>query len=370
MAQKIGRNEPCPCGSGKKYKKCCLDTEPLALAPKGGRSASMVSSTFRRDAPAVPITAYTIAKITEDPSRFDDPELARSVASHIRDAWTRAKVRDMDTTAIERQLSDYGVDHSRDRFLALASRTTSAWSVSEVWLEEDEVTCRGNQNEDFLGFAACELWKRWIADRPSVEMLCDWMQDGYDRVQAKDPTGACDLWWKVWSVLLPRFDRSMTTMHSVEPVFSGMQSVFNWSQDFENELLNAAIDDTCYAEIGVTYCGQWLRQFTGESETTQINIRRTLAELAFRLGDSKRGEAMLNEVIERWPRNAWGYVALADAHSHTFRGASSLPMNLRRAEEVLKAGLAAVGKKHKDRDVLEDRLRELHERGSSAEAET
>jgi SEC-C motif-containing protein len=21
---KTGRNEPCPCGSGKKYKKCCL----------------------------------------------------------------------------------------------------------------------------------------------------------------------------------------------------------------------------------------------------------------------------------------------------------------------------------------------------------
>jgi preprotein translocase subunit SecA len=22
-AAKIGRNDPCPCGSGKKYKKCC-----------------------------------------------------------------------------------------------------------------------------------------------------------------------------------------------------------------------------------------------------------------------------------------------------------------------------------------------------------
>jgi len=21
---KVGRNDPCPCGSGKKYKKCCL----------------------------------------------------------------------------------------------------------------------------------------------------------------------------------------------------------------------------------------------------------------------------------------------------------------------------------------------------------
>ncbi len=23
--KKVGRNEPCPCGSGKKYKKCCGD---------------------------------------------------------------------------------------------------------------------------------------------------------------------------------------------------------------------------------------------------------------------------------------------------------------------------------------------------------
>ncbi len=23
-SQKVGRNEPCPCGSKKKYKKCCI----------------------------------------------------------------------------------------------------------------------------------------------------------------------------------------------------------------------------------------------------------------------------------------------------------------------------------------------------------
>lgn len=28
----VGRNEPCPCGSGKKYKKCCLGKEPARLA--------------------------------------------------------------------------------------------------------------------------------------------------------------------------------------------------------------------------------------------------------------------------------------------------------------------------------------------------
>jgi len=35
---KIGRNAPCPCGSGKKYKKCCL-------MPKAGKEQKYDSST-------------------------------------------------------------------------------------------------------------------------------------------------------------------------------------------------------------------------------------------------------------------------------------------------------------------------------------
>jgi uncharacterized protein YecA (UPF0149 family) len=26
-SKNIGRNDPCPCGSGKKYKKCCLNKD-------------------------------------------------------------------------------------------------------------------------------------------------------------------------------------------------------------------------------------------------------------------------------------------------------------------------------------------------------
>lgn len=28
--RRVGRNEPCPCGSGKKYKRCCIDSETRA----------------------------------------------------------------------------------------------------------------------------------------------------------------------------------------------------------------------------------------------------------------------------------------------------------------------------------------------------
>jgi hypothetical protein len=39
MTDKVGRNDPCPCGSGKKYKKCCMlssqqeETQPR-LSPR------------------------------------------------------------------------------------------------------------------------------------------------------------------------------------------------------------------------------------------------------------------------------------------------------------------------------------------------
>ena len=35
MENKVGRNDPCPCGSGKKYKQCCMGKErPRGSAPK------------------------------------------------------------------------------------------------------------------------------------------------------------------------------------------------------------------------------------------------------------------------------------------------------------------------------------------------
>ena len=41
---KTGRNEPCPCGSGLKYKRCCLPREAPAPAP--AQAAGPASQTF------------------------------------------------------------------------------------------------------------------------------------------------------------------------------------------------------------------------------------------------------------------------------------------------------------------------------------
>lgn len=47
MSDKPGRNDPCPCGSGKKYKSCCLGKAPsLKLKHK----VSVISGT-KKEAP-------------------------------------------------------------------------------------------------------------------------------------------------------------------------------------------------------------------------------------------------------------------------------------------------------------------------------
>jgi len=37
---KIGRNDPCPCGSGKKYKQCCLASDQNAAAARAAAQAA------------------------------------------------------------------------------------------------------------------------------------------------------------------------------------------------------------------------------------------------------------------------------------------------------------------------------------------
>lgn len=44
MPAKTGRNDPCPCGSGKKYKHCCLEKDQAAEHAKFARAAAAAAA--------------------------------------------------------------------------------------------------------------------------------------------------------------------------------------------------------------------------------------------------------------------------------------------------------------------------------------
>ncbi len=385
---KVGRNERCPCGSGKKYKKCCqrmqeearaaeatdaaggCDAPPdtptasaddMGAAVVAGRASGRPGDRVREMATTgLGLTPYVVAQIVEDPNQREDPRTRELYERHVRDDWTIAKVAAMTTEAIEEQLRAYGVAHTRQRFLELARDYDFAWSVSCEWEEQDPITCEGKE-ADFLGLAACELWKRLLPERPSVEMIDDWMQAGYRLDAERRVSEACDLWWKVWRTLRPCFTDSIRTMDATDRVFSGRQSVFNWSQDFETCLYNAASREPRFATVGLEYCSEWLSQFTEERPSCQVNFRRARAHFHFCLGEITEGETTLLEIIERWPKDPWGYIGLADAYSRFFKCDAGPPRDDARAIAYLEQGLAIGDLDERDRETLVERLKEVRQ---------
>lgn len=286
---KIGRNDPCPCSSGRKYKRCCLDKDrDRALA---SRTIEPETEYQTADRPDQGISPYVLAKMFESSDEFN--EMLRQRPEKARRYWTPGRLADFDTDQIVEGLSGLGLDGSRETFLRLATTTTSAWLVSEQWsavLGHREVS---RFDRDFVGLAACELWKRYCPERPSIEMLDDWMQDGYRRMMVQDSRGACEVWWKVWEVVEARLTPEMTSTTKAAAVFEGTQCLFNWVQDFAVELTNAGHQEPRWATFGARFCRQVLAQFPEESELTLFNFHLDLGSSA-----SRRRPLLSHLVIE------------------------------------------------------------------------
>jgi hypothetical protein len=56
-----GRNDPCPCGSGKKFKKCCADTYVAKVHPPSKRKlAQEAKAKMALEAKETPVLANQI----------------------------------------------------------------------------------------------------------------------------------------------------------------------------------------------------------------------------------------------------------------------------------------------------------------------
>ena len=58
---RIGANEPCTCGSGKKYKKCCR----MKVAEQKQTSPDPLSLTFSKEGPQMDLNPSTIAPVAK-----------------------------------------------------------------------------------------------------------------------------------------------------------------------------------------------------------------------------------------------------------------------------------------------------------------
>ncbi len=305
---KIGRNAPCPCGSRKKYKKCCMGKE-YAQPP-------------------------------------------RKRMSH----WSFEEIDSFSTDEIVSKLKAFGVPFETPRFREDVKKFYSGEELADHWWKEHSITATGF-DRDFLWMAAAILWNRLAPEVPSSERLDDMMQQGYHLLEEegtrKNVMEACNLWLEVWELLKPRFNADMKSIQDAERVFQGLQSLHNWCQDVEIELHNAGLEDPSFFEKRIQYCREFCEFFPNSDELLIHNMKRAEAEAHFALGREAEGDRLFEALIEQFPDNEWGYIGWGDAYAWPILDRQR---DTERAAKTYRMGLNS---NVKDKEDLQDRLREL-----------
>lgn len=78
--KEVGRNDPCPCGSGKKYKKCCAQKSSMErrtftqlnaseIQSKMSRIAGALSKTLQENTPEEPQSLKEKVNKNEPPTK-------------------------------------------------------------------------------------------------------------------------------------------------------------------------------------------------------------------------------------------------------------------------------------------------------------
>jgi hypothetical protein len=174
--RRVGRNDPCPCGNRKKYKKCCL-------------------------------------------------------LKARKEHWTLEEIRSFSTEEVLSRLGEFGIRFTKEEFLREVEGFYSAHDLAENWWKTYRVTATGF-DEDFPGMAAAVLWERLAPHVVNSEKLDDMMQEGYRLCGEKKSRR---IWLEVWEHPKKRFTLEIRSVEDAERVFSGTQGLFGWCQDLETE---------------------------------------------------------------------------------------------------------------------------------------
>ncbi len=307
---KIGRNAPCPCGSGKKYKKCCSGKK----------------------------TFETKTSVSGRPYH-----------------WNMNEIRQFSTDRIISKLREFGVDFKIEQFEKDVRNYFSGCALARHWEKIHPINANGF-DIDFIWMACIVLWERLAPDVFSSEKLEEMIEEGYAAVDQNDSAKASGIWLRAWDLLKPRFPTGTKSLEDAESVFSDSFSIFNWCQDLEMELGNAGANDKIFYEKRIEFCGEYLSLFPESGDETIVAMRRAEAESCFYLGRYEKGENAFRSLVDDYPNSVWTYIGWGDMYASDF---GNLQKDHKKAETIYRMGLE---KDLEEKYFLIERLEDLEEK--------
>lgn len=148
--EKIGRNDPCPCGSGKKYKKCCYGKGRVVEESDQADSEAMSSVPLRKSPQTFPIG--TVALYGPDEStttKIVAGVIKREGADAILQRWVGKNINE--NPKVKRQMQAFFERHN----------------VKNVVASDGNMGCPHEEDQDYPHGEDCPFCPFWVGKQGS-----------------------------------------------------------------------------------------------------------------------------------------------------------------------------------------------------------
>ena len=282
----------------------------------------------------------TIDRVCEEESRSDQG-IGRLVAESGRPL--RSDAAGLSDEQLLAKLRGLGLGLDRAGLERLCEGALSAEAVASALIDGCGF---GNGSErmegDWIWICLVTLWQRWWPERVCLELLDDKVQLGY---RALESDRAAATWLVAWSGVLRLCDAAgVGSIGEFDDRFPMTQSLYNWSQDLEDALGNAGLDDPEMLRARIAVCEESLRRFANEDQLMTENRRRALAESYFGIGQRGQAEQLFESWLAADPAWGFGWIGWASC----YQPGSGRPADYGRAEELLRRGYATPGVRDRD----------------------
>lgn len=312
---KIGRNDPCHCGSGKKYKRCCMAKDEQAQKNRAAQT-----------------TVTQSQKTEEKPLR----------------EITLADVEQMNTTTIIKLIEEFGVPFERKTFREAIKQFYAAEEMVEHWLQQYPVRLY-EYTVAFLVNAVYVLWLR-IGPKKYLpgEAMALMYEQGANLTEQGEFVKAMDLWLQVWDAIKLRQDGSKTLLMLAD-AYAQYFFVQEFVQDLELELQNAGLENPAYFRKRIHFCREFCELFPEADRELIINMRRAIADSYHYLGEAEKAETCYAQLVADFPQYYGSYLAWGDYYYLLRKD------NFARAKEVY-AKASEVAQDDAAREIVAERL--------------
>ncbi|OGS38292.1 MAG: hypothetical protein A2551_08220 [Elusimicrobia bacterium RIFOXYD2_FULL_34_30] len=175
--KEVGRNDPCPCGSGKKYKKCCLNKQTILNSPSiKDYGMAHLSDTFFEANPFEEISAARITYSCILNSGIEQTAARKAMSSVPRERWKKEAEKIKKETKLEGLLKIMAEFPDPFNHPLLKKKILGYSSIAISTIIE---TLRNNQNDVFVELGIKIIYESKIDCSFELLRMLDSIKDTY-----------------------------------------------------------------------------------------------------------------------------------------------------------------------------------------------